>query len=54
MLDGGNQHCAHDAELQQVLGGAIDIGTEVEHMAVALDGRQDRCDRGAVDARQRS
>ena len=52
MLDGGHQHRTHDAELHQMLGRAIDVGAEIEHIAAAARRRQDGRDRGPVDARQ--
>ena len=48
-----DQRAAHHRELIQMLGGAIDIGAEVEHRGVAADRRQPRRDRRALDAGQR-
>jgi hypothetical protein len=43
-------HGAHYRELQQMLGGALGIRTEVEHVGVTVTRADARDDRGAVDA----
>jgi hypothetical protein len=53
-VDGRDQRAAHHRELQQVLGGAVDVGAEVQHGGVAAElVRHHRGDRRAVDALER-
>ncbi len=65
-FDRGDQRAAHDRELQQMLGAAVDIGAEVEHRGVGVplvrqhgrDGRPvdavDRLENVARDRHQRA
>ena len=49
---GAGEDISHDRELHQILGVAAEIGAEVEHHALAAQGREEGGDRRAVDARQ--
>ncbi len=42
---------AHDGKLEQVFGFAVGIGANVQHDAGAAGGGKDRCETGAVHAR---
>ena len=46
----GDQRGTHQGKLQQVLGGAIGVGAQVEHTNLALPGRQVRGNRGTINA----
>ena len=53
MLERRHEQRAHDAELAQMLGRAVDVGAQVEDVAVPIDGRQNAGDGRPVDASQR-
>ncbi len=50
---GAGEDVAHQRELHQVVGVALDIGAEIEHHALAAPRREEGGDRRPVDARQR-
>ena len=52
VLHGRYQHGAHDGELQQMLGRAVDVGAQVEHVDLAFHGGQYAGDGGTVYPRQ--
>ncbi len=51
-VDGGDQRASHDRELDELLGGAVDVGAQVERRGHAFARRQLRRDGGPVDAGQ--
>src|ERR1035437_737308 len=52
VLHGRYQHGTHDGELQQMLGRAVDVGGQVEHIDLAFHGWQYAGDGGTVYPRQ--
>ena len=50
-IHGRHERRSHDGELQELPGGAIDVGAEVQHGHDAVARRQLRRDRRTIDAR---